>query len=138
MQRLIALTVGGVLLSVVLFSSSTQMTAADKDVPNIEDIMKIVNKPKGLHKTVGKALEEATVNWDDVTKMTKQYSELADALPKNKCPKGDAKSWDKLCKSYADDAKALNAAAGKKDKEAAKVAFGKLNKSCQGCHDEHR
>jgi cytochrome c556 len=70
--------------------------------------------------------------------MSKEYAELANCLGKNKCPKGSADSWAKLCKSYAEDAKELDTAAGKKDKAAALVAWGKLNKSCQGCHDEHR
>ncbi|MCE9530431.1 MAG: cytochrome c [Planctomycetes bacterium] len=140
MQRLFAAGVGGVLLGVVLFSGSASVGADKdkKDVPSVEDIMKVINKPKGLHKAVGKALAEDTVKWDAVAKMSKEYNELASVLGKNPCPKGNAGSWDKLCKSYAADAKALDEAAGKKDKAAAVTAMGKLNKSCQGCHDEHR
>jgi cytochrome c556 len=139
MLRLIAAGVGGVVLTIILASANTSAEAADKkDVPNIEDIMKIVNKPKGLHKAVGKALEADPVAWSDVSTKMKQYAELADALGKNPCPKGNGDSWSKLCKAYAVDAKALETAVAKKDKAAATTAWSKLNKSCQGCHDEHR
>jgi cytochrome c556 len=70
--------------------------------------------------------------------MTKEYAKLCGALPKNECPKGNAASWAKLTKQCADDAKSLDLAAGKKDKTAALAAWGKLNKGCQACHDEHR
>ena len=138
MHRLIAAGIGGIVLSALLVSGTG---AADKKdgVPTTEEIMKKVNKPKGLHKAVGKALEEDKVEWDNVTKMTKEYAELAGALGLNPKPdKGSKASWDKLCKSYGEDAKALEAAVNKKDKTASGTAWSKLNKSCQGCHDEHR
>ena len=147
MLRLFAAGVGGVLLSVVLISGQSSVSAADKTVPDIEAIMKKINKPnrdrqdgqgKTMHKVVGKALEEETIDWGEVAKMSKEYAELAGYLGQNKCPKGSADSWAKLCKAYAEDAKALDTAAGKRDKAAATAAWGKLNKSCQSCHEEHR
>jgi cytochrome c556 len=142
MLRLLAASLGGVLLSLCLILGLAPIDAADKkaDVPTTEEIMKIVNKPKGgLHRTVGMALEEDSINWDNVSKMSKQYAELADALGKNPCPKkGTLESWTKLCKVYAEDAKALETAVGKKDKDASVTAWSKLNRSCTACHDEHR
>jgi hypothetical protein len=141
MLRLLAAVVVGVLI-VFLIVGIAPMGAVDKkaDVPTTEEIMKIVNKPKGgLHRTVGMALEEDSVNWDNVSKMTKQYAELAGALGKNPCPKkGTPASWTKLCKVYSEEAKALEVAVGKKDKDASVTAWSKLNRSCMPCHDEHR
>lgn len=138
MQRLIAAGIGGVLLSVVLMSSQTVGAANLAAAPNVEEIMQKVYKPKGLHKAVGKSLELADVDWAAVSTMTTDYAKLVGDLPKCKCPKGDAASWEKLTKQSAADSKALNDAVAKKDKTAALAVWGKLNKSCQACHDEHR
>ncbi len=143
MQRVLFFSAAGViLLGVILMAARAPVDAADgkADVPSTEKIMQVINKPKGgLHRLLGKALEEESVKWDDVAKMTKEYAELAGALGKNPCPKkGTLESWTKLCKAYGEDAKSLDSAAGKKDKEATIAAWTKLNRSCQSCHDEHR
>ncbi len=139
MVRKIAVGLVMFFLCVVLSSNTLSMLAANRaEGPDIEEIMKKLNKPKGLHKAVGKALDADSVDWATVAPMTKEYAKLAGHLGKNKPEKGGAASWAKLCKAYADDAAALAAAAGKKDKASAKTAWGKLNKSCQECHDEHR
>src|SRR5437660_12755666 len=89
-----------------------RLGAADDKVPTIEDIMQAVNKKKGgLHTDVGDLLNAGSVKWEDVQTKTKQYAAMADFLGKNDPPKGAKASWDKLTKMYADDAKALNAAA---------------------------
>lgn len=127
------------LLSAVFLTGDNQVAAQKKEqVPTIEKIMEEVFKTKGLHKTIGKALEETDIKWNDISPMSKRYAELTASLPKNKCPKGDAKSWAKLSKQCADDAKALETAVSKKDKSATITAWSKLNKGCQACHDEHR
>jgi len=140
MLRVYAAGFGIAMMCVVLLSGTSSVGAANAAAdPGIEDIMKKLFKGgKSLHKTVGKALEEATPKWVDVGPMAKEYADMAAALPKNAVPKGDAKSWAKLTMAFADDAKAFNAAVVKKDKTAATAAWGKLNKSCTACHDEHR
>ncbi len=116
-----------------------RLGAADDKVPTIEDIMQAVNKKKGgLHSDVGAALKMSTVDWDTVQAKTKQYAAMADFLGKNDAPKGSKASWDKLTKMYADDAKALNAAAEKKDKATAMTTWNKLSRECMACHKAHR
>ena len=116
-----------------------RLTAADEKVPTIEDIMQAVNKKKGgLHTDVGDALKMGAVDWDSVKTKTKQYAAMADFLGKNDPPKGSKGSWEKLTKMYAEDAKALNTAAEKKDKSAAMSAHRKLQGECMGCHKAHR
>lgn len=124
---------------VVANVGADRLTAADDKVPTIEEIMKKVNKGKGaLHGQVGDALKQGTVDWDAVQKRTKEIAALADFLGKNDPPKGSKESWAKLTKTYADDAKALNAAAEKMDKTAAMSAHRKLQGECMGCHRAHR
>ena len=115
-----------------------EMSAADDKIADIETIMKKNNGKKGNQKMVGEALKAKEVKWEDVAKLTKDYSKLAADLPKNKVDKGDKASWDKLSKSYADEAKKLDDAAGKKDLDAAKAAHAVLGKSCKACHDAHK
>jgi cytochrome c556 len=118
---------------------ANRLGAADDKVPTIEDIMKKVNKPRvGLHSDVGNALKAATVNWDTIQAKTKEYATMADFLGKNDPPKGTKASWEKLTKTYADDAKALNAAAEKMDKATVTSLHKKLSGECMACHKAHR
>jgi cytochrome c556 len=112
--------------------------AGAADTPDIETVMKKVNSGKGLSKAIAKDLQESRVNWDAVTKKSKEMLELVDCLAKNDPPKGDKKSWEKLAKEYATSAKTLNTACEKKDKSGATTALGKMGRSCKTCHDAHR
>ena len=117
----------------------TNLGAADDKVPSVDEIMKAVNKKKGgLHADVADLLKAGSVDWTTVQDKTKKYSAMADFLGKNDPPQGDKKSWEKLTKAYAAEAKALYDAAGKKDKSGCNSAMGKLQKSCMGCHKVHR
>ena len=116
-----------------------RLAAADDKVPTIEDIMQKVNKRKGgLHSDVGEALKAGTVDWDAVQAKTKEYTAMADFLGKNDPPKGSKSSWEKFTKTYADDAKALNAAAQKKDKTTVASLHKKLSGECMACHRAHK
>lgn len=126
------------LLSAGLLVVSMYGIAADDKTPDIETVMKKVNGGKGLHKSVAADLKARTIDWAAVAKKTKEYSELASALGKNEPPKGEKKSWDKLTKEYADNAKALNTAAEKKDKSATAAAHAKFMRMCKPCHDTHK
>ena len=137
MLRIVALSVCGGLLAALVLVGPTPVIADGKDL-DTETIMKKLNGKTGTHKVVGKALDAGTPDWAALSTQTKTYAELAAALCKNKPEKGDQKSWDKLCKEYAEAAADLNKAAGKKDKDAAKTAFGKLKESCDACHENHR
>src|SRR4029453_13487925 len=79
--------------------------ADEKDkLPEIAEIMK-----KGHAKTDGDiakikgAAKEG--QGDDAKKYAKDLALLGDALGKNKPPKGEADSWEKLTKQYADTTK---------------------------------
>jgi len=108
------------------------------DNPDIETIMKKVNGGKGLHKSLAKDLQASPIDWDAAAKKSKEYNDLVSALGKNEPPKGEKKSWDKLTKEYAENAKALNEACEKKDKTAAVSTQGKISRSCKSCHDAHK
>ena len=143
MSRLIAASVGGVLLCAVLCSSNSSVDAANKaDALDNETIMKRLNRKKGnegIHYQLKLKLDEEQMAWADVAKLSKEYADLTDALCKNPRPtKGTEASWNRLSKAYAAEAKSLDEAAGKKDKAGITATYEKLCKSCQVCHDEHR
>ena len=112
------------------------LARADGD---IEGLMKIIAGGKGgAHKVLKKLLAAPEPDWTAVSAETKKYAEATAKLGAQKPEKGDAKSWEKLCKEFDAAAKELNAAAGKKDKKAADAAYGKLSESCEVCHEAHR
>jgi cytochrome c556 len=107
--------------------------------PTIKDIMTKAHKGgNSLLQTMNKELKEDEPDWNDVQKDSKELVELGAALGKNKPPRGEPDSWEKLTKGYLDTAKSLEASAEKKDKSGAKASLGKLLGSCKGCHQVHR
>lgn len=113
--------------------------AADDSAPDIETVMKKVNGGKsGLQKSLAGDLKASSVDWDSATKKSKEMFTLISALGKNSPPKGDKASWEKHCKEYTANAKALNEACEKKNKSGADAALGKLGRSCKSCHDAHK
>jgi Skp family chaperone for outer membrane proteins len=123
-------------LSVALFAWNS-LTAADEKVPSIEDIMKKVPHPKkGL---AAKTVEAVKADkWEDAQKMATELKTFGEALGKNKVPKGDAKSWEKLCKEFADQMSDIEKGAKAKDAAAVTKAEGAFRKSCKACHDAHK
>jgi cytochrome c556 len=135
MKRL-AFVLGLVAVVALLSLSHRPAEAAD---PTIKEIMTKAHKGgNSLITTVGKELKEDTPPWADVQKQTKELVELGSSLGKNDPPKGDKESWKKLTDQYVTDAKALDAAAQKKDKDAATKAHTKLTGQCMACHRAHR
>jgi len=113
--------------------------AADDKAPTISEIMKKCNGgPKGLCAMIGKALQAKEPNWDEIQKESKELVECASSLPKNKAPKGDQASFEKLAKGYVDIAKDIQAAADKKEQKDAAAAQKKLTGTCMDCHKAHR
>ena len=118
-----------------------EMSAADDKVADVSTIMKKNNGGKKSNgKLIDAALKSGDVKWDEVAKLAKDYNKYAADLPKNTPDKGDKASWDKLSKAYADEAKKLDEAAGKKDLDATKAAIATLIKpaTCKACHDVHK
>ena len=85
-----------------------------------------------------KALAADSPDWKDIQKTTKNFATLAQDLPKNDPPKGDKEDYKKLADAYCANAKALNEAAKKEDKEKAEAAFKKVSTSCMACHKAHK
>jgi hypothetical protein len=125
-----------VMAAVIGFVAVVGADAAD--TPDISTIMKKVNSGKGLQKALAKDLQAPTVNWADAAKKSKEIYELVSSLPKNEPPKGDKTSWEKHTKEYVANAKALNEACEKKDKNAATGAAMKMGRACMMCHNAHK
>jgi hypothetical protein len=139
MKRMACVACGLALLAAVALAI-LPAAAADKAVPNIKEIMSKLNKPSMLRPNLGQDLMEDEPDWDMIQTETKQFVELVEALGKNTPAKGDKASWDRLTKDYLDKAKAMDAAARRKDKQGALAAHQKLsgNDFCKRCHDAHR
>lgn len=121
-------------LGVVLPSAAEQ----DKD-PSIKDVMKKANGgSKGLCAIIGADLKGKDIKWETVQKESKEFADCIAFLAKNKPPKGDQEAWEKACKAYSADAKALVDAAEKKDAKEALAAHKKLASACMGCHQAHK
>jgi hypothetical protein len=107
--------------------------------PTIKEIMAKLNKPGGLYPKLGTELKEGQPDWEEVQKQTKVFVQYALALGKNEPRRGDKDSWAKFTKAYAENAKALDEAARKRDALAARDAHAKLGpKACSACHNAHR
>ncbi|MBA4189833.1 MAG: hypothetical protein C0467_17765 [Planctomycetaceae bacterium] len=112
------------------------VNAADDKSPSTKEIMKAVSSKEGF---CGKCVAAAKgEKWEDAQKFAKQLVECAAALPKNKCPKGDAESWAKLTKEYAEQAAAISKAAEAKDAKEFGAAVKTFTSSCKACHDAHK
>jgi hypothetical protein len=105
---------------------------ADAD---ISDVMKKSFKDKDAYnKTIPAAVKGE--KWEDAAKLAKEWNELAMALAKNKPPKGEAKSWEKLCGGFVDNTKTILEGAEKKDAKVVTKAIGSFN--CMACHKNHK
>lgn len=125
--------------SLVLLGGMAYVAAQGDKTPTVEQIMEKAHKQKtGLRDKITTETKKDKPDWDNVKKMTSEFVDLANALEKNKPPKGDEKSWQKLSKEYAGQVKTLDDAAGKKDKAAVDKANKTLGANCKGCHDAHQ
>lgn len=143
MVRFVALGACAALFTTFLFMQNSVAIADSKDALGIDAIMKkLYGKQKdgspGTHKAMVTELDGASPNWETLAKHGKTFQDMAEALAKTKPEKGEAKSWDKLTKEHIDQVKAVNAAVGKKDKEAAKAGLSKIKDNCEHCHEHHR
>lgn len=110
--------------------------AAEEKTPTVKQVMKAVAGKNGLCAQCNTAAKAE--KWEDAQKLAKQLTECCAALPKNKCPKGDADSWAKLTKQYAEQGAAINKAAADKDSKAFTSAIKSFTGSCKACHDAHK
>ena len=109
---------------------------ADVDVHEIMHTVGGTKKEKGACfkcAAAGKAMK-----WDEAQKYAKELAACGAAIGKNKCPKGDPKSWEKYTKRFAEQTQAIAKAADAKDATAFNVAIGAFTKSCKECHGVHK
>ena|ERR1700722_10478170 len=131
-------TLFGLLALAVLIVAVPTWAQATK-VPDVKEIMSQTNKPGGHYFQIAKELKQDDPIWADLTTHAKELTRLGAALCQNAPPKGDKVSWDRMTKSYADNAKALEQAIEKKDKKTALTAFAALGgNACSECHKAHR
>jgi hypothetical protein len=122
----------------VLALHQARVEGQDKTA-DIKEVMTKAHKgPTSLIPVMGKELKSATPPWEEIQKQTKELVELATSLGKNPPPTGEKASWEKLTKQYLTNAKDLEEAAQKKDKQTAEAAHAKLRGSCSACHKAHR
>jgi hypothetical protein len=130
----------GFVVFALLAALAAQPTATPPEKrASVKEIMARAHKPKGLYFALVKALKDEAPAWDDVQAHAQALSKLAADLPRNAPPRGDAESWQRDAKAYADNAVALEQAAEKKDRKAALAATAAMGEpACSSCHKAHR
>jgi hypothetical protein len=105
----------------------------------IKEVMDRAHKGSGsLLDSIGKDLKTDQPDWPGIQKESKELVVLGTALGKAKPPRGEQTNWDKLCRQYIDNAKALDAAVDNKNKDTAQTLQKALKMSCRDCHMAHR
>ena len=128
------------MLAVITFLGAVLPSLAEQDKdPTIKDVMKKANGgSKGLCAIVGADLKGKDIKWEQVQKESKELATCLAFLAKNKPPRGEQASWDKLTKEYIATAKELVEAADKKDAKEALALHKKLVGACMSCHEAHK
>jgi len=130
--------IGALFTGIAVTALCVAVDAADeKKPPTIKEVMKAVAaKDTGF---CGQCAAAAKAEkWEDAQKYAKKLAECAAALQKNKCPLGDAESWAKLSKEFADQAEAVSKAAESKDTAKFNDALKTFTGSCKACHEAHK
>lgn len=133
-------TSGGMTLALLLAVGLSARSRATQDKPpTIAEIMRKLNGgTTALTPTLGQDLKDAEPDWEGIQESTKEYVELTAALPKGTPSKGDKASWQRLARAYAAEARALDAAARRKDRRGTAAVLARINNSCKSCHQIHR
>jgi hypothetical protein len=139
LRKLLKVTMAGSLAMLVLvFAQSDTVRGEDKKdekTPTIKEIMQKGHKGTDAYITKIKALAKDS-KWDEAKELAKTLSFFGENLGKNKPPKGEADSWEKLTKKYAESTKAAYKGTEDKDVKAVEKALGAIN--CAECHTPHR
>ena len=111
----------------------------DEKTPTIKEVMQKLHKgPNAALAKLKKDLAADSLDWEDIKAKAKDFETFGAALPKNDPPKGEKDDWKKLADSYYENAKKLNSAAKKEDKDGVQTSFSKIQKACAACHKAHR
>ena len=117
----------------------SQRVQAEKDAPSLSEIMRKLNGgTNSMTRNLELDLKEDDPDWEALQESTAEYTKLVAGLQKGTPRKGDKASWEKLTKGYADNAKALEAAAKKKDQKTASAVIVRIKNACSACHQAHR
>jgi cytochrome c556 len=129
----------GVIAAVIAAPLVTGQAGAGDEASSIKEIMGKLHKgakaPLAQLKT---QLKSESPDWAAIQGETKEFVSLGASLSKFEPPKGEASAYKTLAANYYDHAKALDAAAHKKDVAATKTALGKISASCKECHSAHK
>jgi cytochrome c556 len=109
--------------------------AAAEEIKDVKGCMAFQNKVRG---DLPKQLKAKSPEWDAIQKETKDWVAVAETLGKQKPPKGTDDSWKTQTEKYLTNVKAVDAAAEKKDADAATKAVATIGMSCGACHSQHR
>ena len=99
---------------------SGRMRAEKDAAPSLGEIMRKLNGgTNSMTRNLELDLKEDDPDWEAIQESTAEYTKLVAGLQKGTPRKGDKASWEKLAKGYADNARALDAAARKQDRKTA-------------------
>ena len=85
--------------------------------PTVAEVMRKLNSgTTSLTPTLAQDLKDAEPDWEGIQESTAEYVKLTALLPSGTPPKGDKASWKRLAEAYAANARALDAAAKRKDR----------------------
>jgi hypothetical protein len=120
---------------IALVGSYGVATSADEKVPEISTVMQKSFGKDGFKSQITAAVKGE--KWEDANKLAKEWNDTyGAAIGKNKPPKGEAKSWEELCKKFSENTKAIVEGTDKKDAKAVTKAIGAFN--CGACHKAHK
>jgi len=127
---------GALLAGLAVVVVCVAVNAADEKKLSIKEVMGVVKGKDGLCAKCNAAGKDA--KWEDAAKVSKKLVEAGEALAKNECPKGDAKSWEKLTKQYVEQTKAIDKSVADKDSKAFGTAIKAFTDACTPCHKAHK
>jgi hypothetical protein len=126
----------GLMAAVLSFGSASRADdKKDEKLPTISEIMKKGHKETDGYIDLIKAASKDG-KWEDANKYAKTLAFFGESLGKNKPPRGEDDSWEKLTKKYAENTKLV--LKGTEDKDAAEVTKGLSGIKCGECHSVHK
>jgi hypothetical protein len=126
----------GLMAIMLAVGAASPVAAEEKEkAPTISEIM--LKGHKGTDAYIAKIKAAAKDGkWDDAQEYAKTLAFFGENLGKNKPPKGEAASWEKLTKKYAENTKLVHQGTKDKDVKAVNKGLGGIN--CMECHKAHK
>ena len=130
-----------VLAALVLVAAGVAWPArgGEDKPPAIGEIMRKLNGgTNSMTRNLELDLKEDEPDWEAIQESTAEYAKLVATLEKGKPPLGGKESWERLARGYAANARALDAAARRKDRATAAGVVARIKNACNACHQVHR